>query len=278
MRAAREPKFEREKPDFDLFLTALPRHPELAGLPRATQLCLSSQFHVGWMKDTIDLETGLLSEAARAVINTPDIRSEVKREVAIVASKDEGTHVVSALQVLIRTEAERGPAKSVPNGSLVRNYRRVAKDLSDRDRQLFGLGVSLIVEISQGGLKHLAESDEINPYQRYQHGQHWKDEEHHQAVFSALVPEAYRALPEDERKTLVAGIVSGAWWAGSFDREFAVRALINIGFDVSRAVRIAGEIARDCVSCPVPVGETLLRAIGVPSERLIEGAGPLWRL
>ena len=264
-----EPRFDLQRPDFDLGLSPLSKNSSFLALGEPQILRVSGYFHEGWMRDTIELESSVLPCASRAIIDTPEIPDEVKCHVAHVASEDEGRHLSDAVRQLTRTVKERQLTGALPSGGLLLNFRRATRNLGERERHLFGLGVSSVVEVNQGALKLLAESDLINPYQRYYHQRHWADEVHHQAAFRSLAPVAYAALPPDERQIFVNGIVSASWWIGTFDERFTRAALVCAGVKKSDATDIASELAWQQAPSPDPTGAALLRAIGEPASKLI---------
>jgi hypothetical protein len=268
-----EPRFDATKLDFDLDLTWLPQHPDFLALPNSIRFRVASYLSHAWVKDTVELEASILSQAARAVIGTAGIEDEVKLEIGVIASAEEGTHVAHAVRQLTYTARKRGLNGAIPCGLLLRRLRRATRNGTDRRRQLFCLGASSAVEVNQGALRHLAESELINPFQRFFHSRHWGDEVKHQAAFLALAPVAHRALPPEERQVFVEGIAATARWMGTFDEQLMTRILFHSGVDVSTAVRISRELARDHVPAPVPAGEKLLRAIGEPVWKLVSASG-----
>lgn len=266
----RVPKFQIDEPDFDPRLIPVSHHAGFLGLSRRQQLAVSTAYACGWIQDTVELETRVLSEACGAVIGTAGVPNDVKKHIAHVASEDEGRHVTDAVQQLCETREKRQQRSPVPRGRFLQLYQRHVKSLEPRERQVFGLAVASVVEVNQGALHKLAESDSINAFQRHFHARHWRDEQTHVEAFRALAPVVFPALSPEEQRTFVEGIKRAAWWIGAFDRNFATHALLATGLPASKAISIAGEVARETVPAPDPAADWLLAAIGVPATVLLD--------
>jgi len=210
--------FEKERPDFPLFMTPLHGHPVLDSLDSETVQKMLFFAGLAFHKFTIEIESEIVAPAFAGVLGGRfPVRGGHQAQTAIVqATVDEQYHTLLHLNAArVMRENRRSWAfdsRALPLSDLVtrHNLLRAQAD-HEWQRDLVLLAFTTVVEVSIGGYLELAaKNQEIQPVNSATAALHWRDEECHGSIASDFAMGVFVSLVPAHQEYFMAMMVEAA--------------------------------------------------------------------
>jgi len=210
--------FEKERPDFPLFMTPLHGHPVLDSLDGETVQKMLFFAGLAFHKFTIEIESEIVAPAFAGVLNGrfPVVGGPQAQTAIVQATVDEQYHTLLHMNAAQVMRDNRRPwafdSRALPLSDLVTRHnllRMRAEHAWQRD--LVQLAFATVVEVSIGGYLELAAKDkEIQPVNSATAAIHWRDEECHGSIAAEFAKGVFESLDPGRQQYFMEMMVEAA--------------------------------------------------------------------
>ncbi|MDH6142618.1 MULTISPECIES: diiron oxygenase [Kitasatospora] len=210
--------FEKDRPDFPLFMTPLHGHPVLDALEDETIQKMLFFAGLAFHKFTIEIESEIVAPAFAGVLSGrfPVVGGRQAQTAIVQATVDEQYHSLLHLNAARVMQDNRRPwtldSRALPLSDFVARHH-VLRTQADHEwqRDLIQLAFSTVVEVAIGGYLELAAKDkDIQPVNSATAAIHWRDEECHGSIAAEFATGVFESLDADRQRYFMAMMVEAA--------------------------------------------------------------------
>ncbi|MGF1429271.1 diiron oxygenase [Kitasatospora sp. LaBMicrA B282] len=210
--------FERDRPDFPLFMTPLHGHPVMATLADETVQQMLFFAGLAFHKFTIEIESEIVAPAFAGVLSGrfPVVGGPQAQAAIVQATVDEQYHSLLHLNAARVMQDHRRPwaldSRALPLSDLVTRHH-LLRSRADHawQRDLIRLAFATVVEVAIGGYLELAAKDkDIQPVNSATAAIHWRDEECHGSLAADFALGVFRSLDPERQRYFMTTMVEAA--------------------------------------------------------------------
>jgi alpha-N-dichloroacetyl-p-aminophenylserinol N-oxygenase len=210
--------FEKDRPDFPLFMTPLHGHPVLDALDGETIQKMLFFAGLAFHKFTIEMESEIVAPAFAGVLSGrfPVVGGPQAHTAIVQATVDEQYHSLLHMNAARAMQDNRRPwtfdSRALPLCDYVtrHNLLRTQAD-HEWQRDLIQLAFATVIEVAIGGYLELAAKDkEIQPVNSATAAIHWRDEECHGSIAAEFAMGVFDSLDLGRQQYFMTMMVEAA--------------------------------------------------------------------